>query len=86
MQLTDLPKLAGETTLLDSSKNPSREEAHLWVNRVLTAVNLETFEARELYRSPDGFTTTMTNATADGRYVISATEGARPARAFDGLV
>jgi len=71
-QLTDLPKLVGEPTLLDTSKNPVREEAYLWVNRVLVALDVQTLSLRELYRAPDGFTTSMTNATADGRYVMTA--------------
>ena len=71
-QLTDFPPLAGERTLLHTSKNPAREEAYLWVNRVLIALDLETLETRQLYRAPDGFTTTMTNATADGCYVMTA--------------
>ena len=71
-QLTDLPELIRKPTLLDTSKNPVREEAYFWANRVLLAVNLETCAVRELYRAPDGFTTSMTNATADGRYVMSA--------------
>lgn len=71
-QLTDLPDLVRKPTLLDTSKNPVREEAYLWANRVLLAVDLQTYTVRELYRAPDGFTTSMTNATADGRCVMSA--------------
>lgn len=71
-QLTDLPELAGEPTLLDTSKNPRREEAYLWANRVLMALDLETLRLRELYRAPEGFTTSMTNVTADGRHVMTA--------------
>ncbi|MDH7487316.1 MAG: oligogalacturonate lyase family protein [Anaerolineae bacterium] len=71
-QLTDLQELTREPTLLDTSKNPVREEAYLWVNRVLMALDLETLAMRELYRAPDGFTTSITNATADGRYVMTA--------------
>ncbi len=70
-QLTDLPVLTREPTLLDTSKNPVREEAYLWVNKVLLAVHLETHAVRELFRAPEGFTTTMTNVTADGRYVCT---------------
>lgn len=70
-QLTDLPALTREPTLLDTSKNPLREEAYMWVNKVLLAVNLETLAVRELYRAPAEFTTTMTNVTADGRHVCT---------------
>ena len=70
-QLTDLPELTREPTLLDTSKNPVREEAYLWANRVLLAVNLETGATRELYHAPAEFTTTMTNVTSDGRYVCT---------------
>ena len=70
-QLTDLPALARDPSLLDTSKNPVREEAYMWINKVLLAVHLETHAVRELYRAPEGFTTTMTNVTADGRYVCT---------------
>ena len=70
-QLTDLPELTREPTLLDTSKNPLREEAYMWVNKVLLAVNLETLAVRELYHAPAEFTTTMTNVTSDGRYVCT---------------
>jgi len=71
-QLTDLPALTREPTLLDTSKNPVREEAYLWVNGVLTALDLQTLSTRQLYRAPESFTTSMTSATADGRYVMTA--------------
>lgn len=71
-QLTDFPELVGKPTLLDTSKNPVREEAYLWVNRVLVALDLRTLALRELYRAPDGYKTSMTNATADGRYIMTA--------------
>jgi oligogalacturonide lyase len=72
-QLTDLPALIREPTLQDTSKSPVREEAYLWISgRALVALDLETLKMRELCRAPDGFTTSMTNATADGRYVMTA--------------
>jgi oligogalacturonide lyase len=71
-QLTDLTELTRKPTLLDTSKNPAREEAYLWANKVLLALDLKSYAIRELYRAPDGLTTSMTNVTADGRYVMTA--------------
>lgn len=69
-QLTDLDQGA-RIKLQSTSVNPQRDEAYFWHGPELVALDLRTLEERRIYRAPDGFRTTMTNVTADGRYVCT---------------
>lgn len=72
-QLTDLAPVPPpyETTFLNTSVNPVRDEAYFWVGRQLMALDLQTYALRPLWDLPDGFVYTMTNCTADGKYVCT---------------
>ena len=69
-QLTDLDQEA-RIKLQSTSVNPQRDEAYFWHGPELVALDLRTLEERRIYRAPDGFRTTMTTVTADGRYVCT---------------
>lgn len=60
--------------------NPTRGEVYLFNGPVLTAVDLVTFETRELWAAPEGYRRSMTNCTADGRYVCLGIYEDIPAR------
>jgi oligogalacturonide lyase len=70
-QLTELPPLEKKTTLLNMSKNPLKDEAYFWANGALWSLNLNNLAMTELTRLPQGFVATMTNVTADGRFVCT---------------
>jgi len=53
------------------SVNPVRDEAYYYVDNILMAVDLQTLAERPLYERPAGFFQGATNATADGKHVIT---------------
>ncbi len=70
-QLTDLQPvpLPRELEFLRACKNPVREEAYFWYDRSLMALNLETRALRTLCEIEPRWCISMTNASADGKYV-----------------
>ena len=70
-QLTDLEPvpLPHETSLLYTAVNPRRDEAYFWYKTSIMALDLKTQEMTELWKMPQGFSKSMLNVTADGRYV-----------------
>lgn len=72
LQLTErVPPAGKEVGFLSTSVNPQRPEAYFWYLGELVALNLHTLEERTLYRAPEGFRTSITNCTADGRFVCT---------------
>lgn len=74
IQLTDLTPLPlpREVEFIRACLNPVKDEAYFWYGYELRALDLHTLEQRTLYRMPDGFDVSMTNCSADGRYVYSS--------------
>lgn len=72
-QLTDLEPVSKprELSFLRASVNPVRDEAYFWYGRRLIALDLVSKKQRTLYEVPDGFIDSMSNVTADGRYVCA---------------
>lgn len=72
-QLTDLESAAAgrDDSFLGTSLNPVRPEAYFWHGRKIVALDLESLEIRSLWEMPEGFRTSMLNATADGKYVCA---------------
>lgn len=72
-QLTDLAPVPPprETEFLCVGVNPVRDEAYFWYDRELCALDLHSYAMRVLWRIPDGFIRSMTNCTADGKYVCT---------------
>ncbi|MCW4019785.1 MAG: oligogalacturonate lyase family protein, partial [Candidatus Bathyarchaeota archaeon] len=70
-QLTDLKpaKPPLETSFLQTCINPARDEAYFRYGRQIVALDLETLETRTLWEMPAGFRFSMTNCTADGKFV-----------------
>ena len=60
-----------ETSFLCVDLNPVRDEAYFWYDRELRALDLTTYEQRTLWHLPEGFIRSMTNCTADGKYVCT---------------
>ena len=73
-QLTDLAPLPlpREVEFLRACLNPIKNEAYFWYGYDLLALNLDTLEQRQIYRMPDGYDVSMTNCSADGKYVYSS--------------
>jgi len=73
-QLTDLDPVAPphDISFLQACVNPTRDEAYFWHGPRMVAVDLGSFAIRTLWEMPDGFRRSMTNCTADGRYVCTA--------------
>ena len=73
-QITDLePALKPrELEFLTASLNPRKDEVYFWHARNLCAVDLQTFEVRTLWTIPEGFRPSMTNVTADGKFVCTS--------------
>ncbi len=70
-QLTDLAPvgLPRELEFIRSCRNPLREEAYVWHDRDLLAVDLVTRRTRVLTTVDPRWCVSMTNATADGTHV-----------------
>ena len=70
-QLTDLEPvpLPRELEFLRASKSPARDEAYFWHDLNLMAIDLTTHEIRILFEMEPGWLVSMTNCSADGRYV-----------------
>ena len=70
-QLTDLQPvpLPRELEFVRACKNPVREEAYFWYDRALMALDLNTKALRRLCEIDPRFAISMTNASADGKYV-----------------
>lgn len=70
-QLTDLAPvpLPRELEFLRASKNPVRDEAYFWHDLKLMALDLATRFTRVIYELDPGWCISMTNCSADGRYV-----------------
>ena len=73
-QLTDLEPVEPphDICFLLACVNPTRDEAYFWHGRRMVALDLETLDTRTLWEMPDGFRRSMTNCTADGKYVCAA--------------
>lgn len=70
-QITDLAPvpLPRELEFLRACRNPVREEAYLWHDRSLLAVDLSTRRTRVLAEIDPRWCVSMTNVTADGTHV-----------------
>ena len=73
-QLTDLEPvpLPREVEFLRACVSTVNNEAYFWHEYKLMALDLETLEERVLYEMPRGFDVSMTNATADGKYICAS--------------
>ncbi len=69
-QLTDLDRRC-QAFGRKVSVNPVRDEAYYYVGDALMAIDLHTLEERTLHVRPEGFFQGATNATADGKYVVT---------------
>ena len=74
-QLTDLEPvpLPREVEFFRACKNPVKEEAYFWHDRELKAFNLVTNDIRTIYELEDGWNISMSNCSADGKYVYFGT-------------
>ena len=54
-----------------ASVNPVRDEAYVWHQRRLVAIDLRSGQQRPLLDCPDGWDASGTNCTADGRFVCA---------------
>lgn len=70
-QLTDLDPSDGEVDAQSMTKNPRREEIYFLQGKTLFALDLDTLARRPLFTTPRGYTAEASNATADGRYVVT---------------
>lgn len=68
-QLTDEARETDE--LMFSCLNPHREEAYFWRGDRMIALDLQTLQERDLYRSPPGYSNNIISATGDGRFVCT---------------
>jgi oligogalacturonide lyase len=57
----------------NASVNPHRDEAYVWKDNVLLAIDLHSGATRALTEVDPKFKTTINNVTADGKYVCSGT-------------
>ncbi|MBN1807581.1 MAG: PD40 domain-containing protein [Planctomycetes bacterium] len=71
-QLTDLEPipLPRELEFLRASKNPVIDEVYFWHDLTLMCVDLATRTTREMHRLEPGWCVSMTNCSADGKYVF----------------
>jgi oligogalacturonide lyase len=67
----DMPPPPHQTSFLSASVNPRRDEAYFWRGHDLMAIDLGTDVERLLHRGDEGFHSSMTNVTADGRFVCT---------------
>ena len=70
-QLTELDPAAGEVDAQSMTKNPCREEIYFLQGKTLFALDLQTLALRPLFTMPQGYTAEASNATADGKYVVT---------------
>ena len=70
-QLTDLDPAAGPVDAQSMTKNPRREEVYFLQGKTLLALDLKTLVLRPLFAIPTGYTAEASNATADGKFVIT---------------
>jgi oligogalacturonide lyase len=71
-QLTEWVYGQHEPNVCCSSLNPTRPEIYIWVERTLVAIDLTGGDARVLAECPAECDPTMTNVTADGKYVCTS--------------
>lgn len=70
-QLTEQIEGEPEMEPLSASINPVRPEAYFWRGRWLKALDLTNLEERTIYEAPEGFWGSITNCTADGKFVCT---------------
>ena len=70
-QLTDLDPADGPVDAQSMTKNPCREEVYFLQGKTLFALDLKTLSLRPLFAIPDGYDAEASNATSDGKYVIT---------------
>ncbi len=70
-QLTDLDPAAGQVDVQSMTKNPRREEMYFLQGKTLLALDLKMLALRPLFTIPTGYTAEASNATADGKFVIT---------------
>jgi oligogalacturonide lyase len=67
-QVTELgPKDAAN--LQGTYINPVKNEAYFTLNRTIVAINLDTFEEKEIYKIPDGYNFSNISCLADGSHI-----------------
>ncbi len=71
-QLTDYDPLPPprELEFLRCCVNPLRDEAYYLYGRMVTALDLRSFQQRVIWEMPEGFVPSQINCTADGKNVI----------------
>jgi oligogalacturonide lyase len=74
-QLTDLKPvpLPREVEFFRSCRNPVKEQAFFWHDRELKAIDLVTNEIKTIYELDEGWNISMSNCSADGKYVYFGT-------------
>lgn len=71
VQLTERKRGEPEIEPLSTSLNPKRPEAYFWRGRELVSLNLQTLDEQTIYEAPEGFWGSITNCTADGKFVCT---------------
>jgi oligogalacturonide lyase len=71
-QLTDLDPvpLPRELEFIRACKNPLKDEAYFWHDFSLLALDLHTKQLRTIYEIDPIWCVSMTNCTADGKFVV----------------
>jgi oligogalacturonide lyase len=74
-QLTDLDPvpLPREVEFFRACKNPVKDQAFFWHDRELKAIDLITRKAKTIYELDSGWNISMSNCSADGKYVYFGT-------------
>ena len=74
-QLTDLPPipLPREVEFFRACKNPVRDQAFFWHDLELKSIDLISREVNTIYKLDSGWSISMTNCSADGKYVYFGT-------------
>ncbi|MBI4790524.1 MAG: PD40 domain-containing protein [Chloroflexi bacterium] len=70
-QLTDLDPAAGQVDAQSTTKNPRRAEIYFLQGKTLCALDLKSLALRPLFVVPSGYTAEASNATADGKYLVT---------------
>lgn len=74
-QLTDLEPvpLPREVEFFRACKNPVKDQAFFWHDRELKAIDLVTMKSKTIYELEEGWNISMSNCSADGKYVYFGT-------------
>jgi oligogalacturonide lyase len=70
-QLTDIDPANGPLGAQTMTMNPCRDEAYFLQGTTTCALDLKTLQMRPLFTTPEGYEAETSNATADGKYLIT---------------